>query len=111
LDAIQGAHRAAGDDSLPRCARADDPRRLGTRLPAPVHADAELVFHRYASDQDVTRYLAWPRHRTLADTQAFLTFSAVQWEREGAGPYLIWARDDGELLGSTGLELEPAGRR
>jgi RimJ/RimL family protein N-acetyltransferase/catechol 2,3-dioxygenase-like lactoylglutathione lyase family enzyme len=76
-------------------------------LSAPADADAELIFRRYASDQDVTRYLGWPRHRTLADTQAFLAFSAVQWEREGAGPYLIWARADGQLLGSTGLDLEP----
>lgn len=68
------------------------------------------MFQRYASHDDVTKYLAWPTHRTLADTQAFLAFSAVQWEREGAGPYLIWARADGQLLGSTGLGLEPGGQ-
>ena len=79
-------------------------------LAAPVAADAEAVFQRYASDEEVTRYLGWPRHRTVADTQGFLAFSAVQWEREGAGPYLIWARADGRLLGSTGLGLEPHGQ-
>lgn len=79
-------------------------------LSAPVTADAEVVFRRYASDEDVTRYLGWPRHRTVAETEAFLAFSAVQWEREGAGPYLIWARADGQLLGSTGLGLEPGGQ-
>lgn len=76
-------------------------------LAAPADADADLIFRRYASDQEVARYLAWPRHRTLADTRAFLAFSAAQWKREGAGPYLIWARADGRLLGSTGLSLEP----
>lgn len=79
-------------------------------LAAPVAADAGAVFQRYASDDEVTRYLGWPRHRTVADTQGFLAFSAVQWEREGAGPYLIWARADGRLLGSTGLGLEPHGQ-
>ena len=79
-------------------------------LSAPVAGDAELVFQRYASDDDVTRYLGWPKHRSVADTQGFLAFSAVQWEREGAGPYLIWARADGQLLGSTGLGLEPGGQ-
>jgi ribosomal-protein-alanine N-acetyltransferase len=79
-------------------------------LSAPVTGDAEAVFHRYASDDDVTRYLGWPKHRTVADTQGFLAFSAVQWEREGAGPYLIWARSDGRLLGSTGLGLELGGQ-
>jgi ribosomal-protein-alanine N-acetyltransferase len=79
-------------------------------LSAPVAEDAEAVFRRYASDDDVTRYLGWPTHRTVADTEGFLAFSAVQWEREGAGPYLIWARADGQLLGSTGLGLEPGGQ-
>ena len=79
-------------------------------LSAPVSADAELVFQRYASDDEVTRYLGWPTHRTVADTRGFLAFSALQWEREGVGPYLIWARADGRLLGSTGLGLEPGGQ-
>jgi len=55
----------------------------------------------------VTKYLAWPTHRTRADTEAFLAFSATQWQREGAGPYLIWSKATGELLGSTGLDAEP----
>lgn len=79
-------------------------------LSAPAVTHAEDVFQRYASDDDVTRYLGWPTHRTVADTRGFLAFSAVQWEREGAGPYLIWARADGRLLGSTGLGLEPGGQ-
>ncbi len=78
-------------------------------LSAPVAANAELVFRRYAGDDDVTRYVGWPTHRTVADTQAFLAFSAAQWKQEGTGPYLIWARTDGQLLGSTGLGLEPDG--
>jgi ribosomal-protein-alanine N-acetyltransferase len=79
-------------------------------LSAPVATDADIMFERYTSDDDVTKYLGWSTHRTVADTQGFLAFSAVQWEREGAGPYLIWARADGRLLGSTGLGLEPGGQ-
>jgi [ribosomal protein S5]-alanine N-acetyltransferase len=79
-------------------------------LSAPSAADAELIFERYARDAAVTKYLGWPTHRTVADTRAFLAFSAVQWAREGTGPYLIWARGDGRLLGSTGLGLEPGGQ-
>lgn len=79
-------------------------------LAAPRAEDGDAVFRRYASDPNVTRYLAWPRHRTIADTQAFLAFSSSQWEREGAGPYLIWSRADRQLLGSTGIDLE-SGRR
>ena len=79
-------------------------------LSAPVATDADIMFERYTSDDDVTKYLGWPTHRTVADTQGFLALSAVQWEREGAGPYLIWARADGRLLGSTGLGLERGGQ-
>ena len=79
-------------------------------LAAPQASDAEAVLGRYASDAEVTRYLGWPRHRTVTDTEGFLSFSALQWEREGAGPYLIWSRATSELLGSTGIGLEPNGQ-
>jgi len=78
-------------------------------LSAPVAGDAGAIFERYASDSEVTRYVGWPRHQTEADTLGFLAFSALQWERDGVGPYLIRARVDGRLLGSTGLGLEPGG--
>jgi RimJ/RimL family protein N-acetyltransferase len=75
--------------------------RLVLSRPAP--GDAESIFERYACDPDVTRFLGWPRHRSVADTQAFLTFSAQEWERWPAGPYLIRLRRDGQLLGGTGF--------
>jgi len=85
------------------------PRRIETDrliLEAPVEADADAVFERYASDPDVTRYLGWPRHQSVDDTRGFLAFSASEWERWPAGPYLIRARSTGLLLGSTGLGFE-----
>jgi ribosomal-protein-alanine N-acetyltransferase len=78
-------------------------------LTTPSVEDADAIFERYASDPDVTRYLGWPRHRSLADTLGFLSFSAAQWDEDGAGPYLIRDRNDGRVLGSTGLALEPRG--
>lgn len=74
-------------------------------LVEPQAADAAAIFQRYASDPDVTRFLSWPRHQTIADTEAFLQFSAQEWERWPAGPYLIRS-PDGRLLGSTGLGFE-----
>lgn len=87
------------------------PPRLETDrliLAAPTAADADLVFERYASDPEVTRYLGWPRHRSVTDTQGFLAFSEAEWQRWPAGPYLIWSRSDGRLLGGTGLGFERA---
>jgi len=82
--------------------------RLLLRRPQPD--DAASVFARYAGDPEVTRYLGWPRHESLADTHAFLAFSDAEWERWPAGPYLILSRADGALLGSSGLAFDTPDR-
>ena len=75
-------------------------------LRRPRIRDAESILERYARDPEVTRFLAWPRHQSLQETEAFLQFSAREWERWPAGPYLILSRHSGELLGGTGLGFE-----
>jgi [ribosomal protein S5]-alanine N-acetyltransferase len=82
-------------------------------LRRPTRADAQAVFYRYASDRDVTRYLSWPTHRSLADTLAFISMSDDQWQRWPAGPYLVFAQQDGvqsALLGGTGLLFKTSSR-
>ena len=79
-------------------------------LRRPVASDARAIFERYASDPDVTRYLAWPRHASLGDTQAFLTFSDAEWARWPSGPLMLFARADGRLLGGSGLAFESEGQ-
>jgi RimJ/RimL family protein N-acetyltransferase len=79
-------------------------------LRAPNPGDAEAIFTRYAADPEVTRFLGWPRHRSIEDTHAFLESDMVQRE-EGTGfAYLIVSADDGRLLGSTGLTIEDGHR-
>jgi RimJ/RimL family protein N-acetyltransferase len=85
------------------------PERIETArliLRKPLLEDAEAVFSRCASDPEVTKYLAWPRHRSIEDTNVFLRFSDAEWERWPAGPYLIESRADRQLLGSAGLVFE-----
>ena len=79
-------------------------------LRKPQRADAELIFSRYASDAEVTRYLGWPRHECIEQTQSFLDYSDLEWERWPAGPYLIEDLHDGRLLGSTGFTFQAAHR-
>ena len=79
-------------------------------LRKPTAADAEVVFSRYSSDPDVTRFLGWPRHRSLDETRAFLEFSDAEWQRWPVGPYLIESRQGGQLLGGTGLAFETSFR-
>jgi len=75
-------------------------------LRPPTLDDAAAIFERYASDPGVTTFLGWPRHQTIQDTEAFLQFSTDEWARRPAGPYLIVARSDGRLLGSTGFAFQ-----
>ncbi|WP_348260677.1 GNAT family N-acetyltransferase [Telmatobacter sp. DSM 110680] len=85
--------------------------RLLLRRPKP--SDAQSVFHRYASDSEVTRYLSWPTHRSVADTLAFIAMSDDEWQRWPAGPYLVMTRENGaneEIVGSTGLFYKSATR-
>lgn len=104
-------------------------RRLLLRRPRATDADA--IFSRYASDPDVTRYLGWPRHRSVHDARTFLAYCDAEWARWGCGAYLILdkaqsrpakaetGRSDAEgilrvttaaLLGSTGLSFESPAR-
>jgi RimJ/RimL family protein N-acetyltransferase len=75
-------------------------------LRRPLVADAQAIFERYASDADVTRYLSFPRHLDVEQTETFLSFSDAEWARWPAGPYLIHSRTAGTLLGGTGLSFE-----
>lgn len=81
-------------------------------LRKPVAGDAEAIFRRYAADPVVTRYLSWPTHRSVADTQAFLTWSDAEWDRWPAGPYLAFTRHGRtkKLLGGTGLAFKSKSR-
>jgi [ribosomal protein S5]-alanine N-acetyltransferase len=80
------------------------------QLRRPAAADAAAIFERYASDPEVTRYLAWPRHRSLDETRAFVQFSDSEWARSPVGPLLAFSRADGALLGATGLSFETPDR-
>ena len=89
------------------------PERIETArlvLRRPRAGDADGVFERYAGDPEVTRFVGWPTHESVADTVAFMTFSDAEWKRWSVGPYLIASRVDGSLLGSTGLGLETSYR-
>lgn len=80
------------------------PEQLATArlsLRRPSSRDAQAIYA-YASDAETTRMMAWPRHRGLDDTRAFLSFVEEEWRRTGCGTYLI-CNHGGEVLGSTGL--------
>jgi ribosomal-protein-alanine N-acetyltransferase len=77
-------------------------------LRKPIASDAGEIFRRYASDDVATRYMSWPTHRSINDTHVFLAWSDAEWRRWPAGPYLVRSREDGRLLGGTGLDFQSA---
>lgn len=78
--------------------------RLILRRPGPE--DAEAIFTRYASDPEVVRYVGFPLHRSIDDTNAFLQRADAEWQKNGVGAYLIETRGKARLLGGTGLHQE-----
>ena len=84
----------------------ESPIRLDTArlvLRKPRASDADSIFRGWASKPEVTRYMSWPRHQSLAATLDFLRFSDSQWERWLAGPFVIELSDGEQLIGGTGF--------
>ena len=89
---------------LPKAPERVETERLVLRRPIPE--DAEAIYTTYAADPEVTPYVGFPRHQRIDDTRAFLAFSELQWEAWPAGPYMIYLRENGQLLGSSGLNFD-----
>ncbi|MBW7864777.1 MAG: GNAT family N-acetyltransferase [Candidatus Hydrogenedens sp.] len=68
--------------------------------------DAEDIFREYAQDPEVTRYLLWPPHTDIAQTQAFMEHCAMVWEKGEAYPYAIVRREDGVLAGMIEARMD-----
>ena len=77
-------------------------RELSTErliLRPPESRDARAIFEAFASDPEVTRFLRWHPHRTLADSQRAM---ASRLDRLETGEELSWLlslRSDGTVLG------------
>jgi RimJ/RimL family protein N-acetyltransferase len=80
-------------------------------LAAPTAADPDVVFKRYASDPEVTKYLGRPRHQSVVDTRDFLAFSAAESERWPAGPYFDPGALGCPLAGKHGFGIRATGMR
>jgi hypothetical protein len=57
----------------------------GLTLRRPRTTDAGASLQSYAGDPDMTRLLAWPRHRSIADMLAFAGWSDSVWRSTPAG--------------------------
>lgn len=74
-------------------------------LRAPLLPDAVAIFHAYAQDPEVTRYLVWRPHRDLSETQAFVEHCVLSWRRQTEFAYVITEQQTAQLLGMLSLRI------
>lgn len=70
-------------------------RRMGA-------GDAEDLFS-YASDPEVTRYVVWETHCSLADSLAFLQYTEEQYRKKEVSSWGMVLRESGRLIGTVGF--------
>lgn len=64
--------------------------------------DIHDIYH-YASDDEVTKYVCWPKHLNIKMTEQFLDFLGSQYK---TGNYYYWAlihKADNKMIGTAGL--------
>ncbi|MCW3475318.1 GNAT family N-acetyltransferase [Limobrevibacterium gyesilva] len=71
-----------------------------------VAADAAAIFAEYASDPEVTRFLSFPTHRSVADAEAFLATCEAARKAGRSNTYVLTRRSDGAVLGVIDLRIE-----
>jgi ribosomal-protein-alanine N-acetyltransferase len=75
-------------------------RLVFTRL---RYEDAEEVFYSYASKLACTKYLSWPTHQKIADTQQFLYYAVKAWNLGLDYSYSIRLKENNRLIGAYGI--------
>ncbi|MEQ9414914.1 MAG: GNAT family N-acetyltransferase, partial [Cyclobacteriaceae bacterium] len=67
------------------------------------YEDAEEIFYAYASKLEATRFVSWPAHRTVADTNKYLRQAVQDWNSGLAHSYSNRTISDNRLIGSVGV--------
>ena len=67
------------------------------------YEDAEELFFTYASKEEATQFVSWPRHKTLDDTRSFLRYAIEAWESGRDYSFALRRKEDNRLIGSFGV--------
>jgi len=74
-------------------------------LKPPSLNDAESIFHSYAQDVEVTRYLVWKPHNDAQETRCFLSDCIAVWESGSRFPWVIRLKENDELIGMVEIRI------
>jgi RimJ/RimL family protein N-acetyltransferase len=76
------------------------------RLRPPRLEDAQVIFDRWAQDAEVTRYLTWRPHTTLAETEALVQRCEAAWTGGQRLPWVMTLADVDEPIGMIELRRD-----
>ena len=65
--------------------------------------DAEIMFHNWANDAEVTKYLTWPPHGNIEVTKKVLESWVQSYEKDDYYQWMIVLKELGEPIGSISV--------
>ena len=65
--------------------------------------DAESVFNNWASDEEVTKYLTWPAHKSIDVSRGFMDYCVAGYVNSAFYQWGIELKDTKELIGSISV--------
>ena len=68
-------------------------------LRKPQTNDAEQVYHSYASDKEVCKYLAWEPHSSIDESEKYIQTRIAQWESGEKYTWVVIKRSSNKLVG------------
>lgn len=76
------------------------------KLRKPRIDDAQAIFETYAQDPEVTRYVTWKPHESIAMTEEFLRDAVAAWEGDERFVWAITEIDDDAPIGGIDARVE-----
>ena len=68
-----------------------------------VREDAEAMFRNWASDPEVTKYLTWPAHGSVAISEMVIDSWLEEYEKDSYYQWMIVLKELGEPIGSISV--------
>lgn len=65
--------------------------------------DAEAVFLNWASDDEVTKFLTWPTHRSVENSAGYIKFCLDSYKEADSYQWAIELKETGEIFGSISV--------
>lgn len=65
--------------------------------------DAQDMFHNWASDDDVTKYLMWPSHKDLEVSKAYIQSLIDAYAEKSTYNWGIELKDIGQVIGAISV--------